>query len=199
MIRFKLVAENEKGGTTLGKTKVSIKAVITILLLVMIPVVSFLIVSELETIETPPDKMFVGEDAFPQGWVRTYFEIEKYPGPAINWTAVMSFSNNSSVESEEAMIRITSYNSTLVAHEEYLRSIGGTYMNMTRISLGNEGHFELWAGSEPNPAIAEYVFRENNILVIIVFSKYSPADQYQPSPYQPWMDEVARLQASMIR
>jgi hypothetical protein len=182
-----------KGGTTAGKTKVSMRAVIPVLLLVILPVSYFLIFSELEIITTPPEKMFVGEDAFPDGSVKTSYIVRRYEAPNSQWTATTTFSNSSSAIDENAQIMIISCNSTFVAHDQYLGFLRGTNMKLTNISLGDEGFFVSYANLV-GPSETAYIFRENNISVIVGFNKEVFED-----PYQPWMDEVAGLQASMIR
>lgn len=185
----------------MGKTKAKIKAVIPILLLVIIPVGYILVVSELRVITTPPEELFIGEDAFPKGWVRTHFEIvdREHLSSDFIYMAKTTFSDKSSTVIEEATIFIFCYNSVFKAHEAYDSSIHSLVnINITYMDLGDEGHFESWSNIE-GPAIAEYNFRENNIEVGITFSRHRPGATYQPNPYQPWMDEVARLQASMIR
>ena len=184
----------------MGKAKAKIRAVIPILLLVIIPVGYVLVVSELRVITTPPEELFIGVDAFPNGWAKTYFVVYEYHRSGVNWSALMQFSNNTLPASENAIIGIISYNSTSQAHNEYINTMKmlGTIIP-TNKHLGDEGFFISSGGSEPNPGYAGYFFRENNIIVSIEFTKYSPTDRDQPNPYQPWMDDVAGSQASMIR
>jgi hypothetical protein len=186
-----------KRGSIMRMSRRPIAIVVSVLLVITLVVSYFLFFYE-PNITTPPEEMILGEDAFPEGWKKTDSKIEYYPGPGANWWAWTYFSNTSPrLVHEDAIVLLIAYNSSSIAHDNYMGSLRASNINATSIDVGDEGYLRSWGNIE-SPAYACCAFRINNILVEISFSHYSEWSQFQPNPYQSWMDDIARRQASMI-
>ena len=168
----------------MGRTLV---AILCLLLFMAIPV--GIILAGPPNIVTPPERMMLTADDLPAGWIENGREIIYHHSPGYNWSAVVSFRDESLEMIPALTVGITSLNSSALAHEEYLGSLRGyeSAMNITSVDMGDEG-YRL---SLPFYWV-EYVFRVDNILVHVDFWTNSP------TPYEFWMDEIAHLQELKI-
>jgi hypothetical protein len=162
-------------------------AILCLLLFMAVPI--GIILGGPPNIVTPPERMMLTADDLPAGWIGNDRVIEYHFWPGHNWSALVWFRNESLEMNPALTVGITSYNSSALAHEEYLGTLRGldSAANITNVDFGDEGHRQ----SLPYYWV-EYVFRVDNILVHVDFWTSSP------TPYEPWMDEIVRLQESKI-
>jgi len=162
----------------MGRTLV---AILCILLLVAVLVGSIL--AGPPNIVTPPEEMMLTVDELPLCWIAIDSHVD-YPTrpviPGVNWTAMISFRNESLDVIPALTIVIHSFNSSSLAHDEYMHGLKEDE-STTEVDVGNEGY-------RLSGEWTTYAFRVRNIFVHIDFC----------IPYEPWMDEIVRLQESEI-
>jgi len=168
----------------MGRTLV---AILCLLLFMAVPI--GIILGGPPNIVTPPERMMLTADDLPAGWIENGREIIYHHSSGYNWSALVSFRNESLEMIPALGVGITSLNSSALAHKEYLNGLRGfeTAVNITDVGIGDEGSRIVRANFS-----VEYLFRVDNIVVNADFWVNSP------TPYEPWMDEIVYLQELKI-
>ena len=152
-------------------------------------------------INASPEKIVLTTADLPPGWMvestkwYSCHNTTGYGGQGWDWSVASRYVNNSGGDTWNLWILVYSLNSSGLAHDEYIGwSNGVESVPIIEYKLGDEGFMFTVFGTSNNADSVNYNFREGNIVVAITIDM----DGENLNSVEPWMDQIAILQASKL-
>jgi hypothetical protein len=192
-----------------GKKRVAVMVILMIAVVLVAGAFYFLVIQNPynnRPIKAEPDKIVMTLADIPSGWTvnRTnsysYHNSTSTIAPGLNWGAESQYNYSSAGKTWNLLVFVSSWNSTGLAHEQYLGSANnGGNIDSTPISLGDEGCIQMGSfasnGSSARESYnANYAFRVGNIVVNAMFD----ADGSNVFYSTDWMKGILEIQASKL-